>query len=49
MMARLNRAGGWAGDAFKQCNQGAHIAAEGDMESLARDAQKLVRSLVAVP
>lgn len=48
VMRRLNGFGPWAGDAFKQCNQGAHASAEGDMESLARDAQSLVRKLAAL-
>ena len=47
VMGRLRRMGDWAVDSFRQCNQGAHVAAEGDMESLARDTQKLVRALQA--
>jgi hypothetical protein len=33
-MARLNRYGGWAGDAFKRCNEGAHKEYAGDLKTL---------------
>ena len=49
VMARLNRTdrfGSWAGDVFKQCKEGAHTAAEGDLELMLRDAKRLALALL---
>jgi len=34
VMSRLNKYGGWAGDAFKQCNEGTHKEYAGDLQQL---------------
>jgi len=46
VMSRLNRFGGWAGDVFKQCKEGVHTTATGDLELMARDAERLTRELM---
>lgn len=37
--------GGWAGDAFKQCNEGAHKEYAGDLQGLINDTEKLAERL----
>jgi energy-coupling factor transporter ATP-binding protein EcfA2 len=46
VMARLNKFGGWAGDVFKQCKEGAHAAATGDLELMVRDAERLADKML---
>ncbi|MGE0816169.1 MAG: AAA family ATPase [Vicinamibacterales bacterium] len=46
VLPRLNRMGGWAGTAFKACNQGAHESFEGDLEALVQDTSRLAKSLL---
>lgn len=48
VMARINKFGGWAGDAFKQCNEGAHKEFTGDLKQLIRDTEKLAERVVAL-
>ncbi|MEO8682766.1 MAG: hypothetical protein ABI665_27200, partial [Vicinamibacterales bacterium] len=48
VMARLNKYGGWAGDAFKQCNEGAHKEFAGDLQQLIRDTQSLTERVMAL-
>lgn len=47
VLARLRKAGGWAVDAFQDCNRGAHELHDGDMEALYAGARDLARKLVA--
>jgi len=48
VMARLNKFGGWAGDAFKQCNEGAHKEYAGDLQQLINDSEKLAERIQAL-
>ena len=48
VMARVNKFGGWAGDAFKQCNEGAHKEFTGDLKQLINDTEKLAEILTEV-
>ena len=48
VMARLNKIGGWAGDAFKNCKEGAHQEFTGDIQQLIRDAEKLADKVQAL-
>ncbi len=48
VMARLNKYGGWAGDAFKQCNEGAHKEYAGDLKQLINDSEKLAERIQAL-
>lgn len=48
VMARVNKYGGWAGDAFKQCNEGAHKEYAGDVKQLIRDTEKLAERVMAL-
>jgi hypothetical protein len=48
VMARLNKFGGWAGDAFRQCNEGAHKEYAGDLQQLIRDTEKLTERVAAL-
>ena len=41
VMRRLNQYGGWAGDTFKQCNEGAHGAATADLKQLVENTESL--------
>ena len=41
-----NRIGRWAGDVFKECKEGAHQGADGDLMGLIRDAEKLTAKLL---
>ena len=45
VMARLNRIGGWAGVAFKDCEEGAHQEFTGDIQLLIRDTEKLAEKV----
>ena len=47
VMKRLNKFGGWAGDAFKQCNAGAHDSHAGDLEELVANTSRLAKELAA--
>jgi hypothetical protein len=46
VMKRLNKFGGWAGDVFKQCNEGAHKAVEGDIQLMIRDTERLTTAIL---
>jgi hypothetical protein len=46
VMARVNKWGAWAGDAFKQCKDGAHREVSGDLKSLIRDSERLATKLL---
>ena len=46
VMKRLNQFGGWAGDVFKQCNEGTHKAVEGDMQLMIRDTERLTTTIL---
>jgi hypothetical protein len=48
VMSRLNKYGGWAGDAFKNCNEGAHKEYGGDLMQLIRDTEKLTERVAAL-
>jgi hypothetical protein len=48
VMTRLNKYGAWAGDAFKQCNEGAHKEYGGDLQQLIRDTEKLAERVAAL-
>lgn len=48
VMARVNRYGGWAGDAFKQCNEGTHKEFTGDLQMLINDTEKLAERIQAL-
>lgn len=48
VMARLNRIGGWAGDVFKDCKEGAHQEFTGDIQNLIRDTEKLADKVQAL-
>ncbi len=48
VMTRLNKYGSWAGDAFKQCNEGAHKEFAGDLQQLIRDTEKLADRVMAL-
>jgi recombinational DNA repair ATPase RecF len=45
VMKKLNQIGSWAGDVFRQCKEGTHKAAEGDLNLMINDAEKLARKL----
>ena len=45
-MKRLNQFGGWAGDVFKQCKEGAHKAVAGDMQLMIRDTERLTAKIL---
>lgn len=45
VMARMNKYGTWAGDAFKQCNEGAHKEYAGDLKQLINDTEKLAERI----
>ncbi|SIN35677.1 AAA family ATPase [Micromonospora cremea] len=45
VLGRLNRFGGWAGDAFQACKQGVHKPGTFDLEVLVRDCRRLVEEL----
>ena len=47
-LARVNKFGGWAGDAFKQCNEGAHKEYAGDLKILINDTEKLAERIQAL-
>ena len=47
-LARVNKFGGWAGDAFKQCNEGAHKEYAGDLKTLIDDTEKLAERIQAL-
>ena len=46
VMSRLNRFGGWAGDVFKKCKDGAHQEIEGDVRLVIEDAEKLAAKIL---
>lgn len=48
VMARLNKYGGWAGDAFKSCKEGAHKEFVGDLKQLIRDTEKLAERVMVL-
>lgn len=48
VMARVNKFGTWAGDAFKQCNEGAHKEYAGDLKMLIDDTEKLADRIGAL-
>ena len=48
VMARLNKFGGWAGDAFKGCKEGAHQEFAGDIQQLIKDTEKLTERVHAL-
>lgn len=48
VMARLNKFGGWAGDAFKGCKEGAHQEYAGDIQLLMNDSERLVERIQAL-
>lgn len=43
---RLNGIGRWATDVYAQANKGAHVAHEGDLETFARQAERLSKELL---
>lgn len=45
VLKRLNKIGKWAGDAFKDCNSGAHDPHTGDLELLVTDSGRLAEAL----
>jgi hypothetical protein len=45
---RLNKYGSWAGDAFKQCNEGTHKEYGGDVKQLIKDTEKLTERVAAL-
>ena len=49
VMARLNRFGPWAGDAFKLCKEGAHQEVHADLMGLIRDTEKLTGRILELP
>ena len=46
VMNRLNQWGGWAGDAFKIVNKGAHAGYSGDLSRLARHVQSMCEKVL---
>jgi recombinational DNA repair ATPase RecF len=48
VMTRVNKYGVWAGDAFKQCNEGAHKEFAGDLQLLIKDTTKLTERVMAL-
>ncbi|MDP2322027.1 MAG: hypothetical protein Q8O42_22145 [Acidobacteriota bacterium] len=48
VMARLNRFGGWAGDAFKGCKEGTHQEFAGDIQLLIKDTERLTERVQAL-
>ena len=48
VMTRLNKFGGWAGDVFKQCNEGAHKEYAGDLQQLISDTERLTEKFEAL-
>ena len=48
VMARVNKYGPWAGDAFKQCNEGTHKEFAGDLQQLIKDTTKLTERVMAL-
>jgi hypothetical protein len=47
VMKRLNKFGKWAGDAFRDCNAGAHDGHAGDLEELVTNTSRLAKELAA--
>ena len=47
-MARINKYGTWAGDAFRPCNEGAHKEYAGDLKQLINDSEKLAERIEAL-
>lgn len=45
VLTRLNKLGGWAGDTFKECNQGAHHGFNGDLLDLVKRSGNLIDRL----
>lgn len=48
VMARLNKIGRWAGNAFKDCKEGAHQEFAGDIQLLIKDSERLVERIQAL-
>jgi ABC-type Mn2+/Zn2+ transport system ATPase subunit len=48
VMSRLNKYGGWAGDAFKQCNEGTHKEYAGDLQQLINHTGDLAERIQAL-
>jgi len=48
VMARLNKFGGWAGDAFKGCKEGTHQEFAGDIQLLIKDTERLTERVQAL-
>jgi hypothetical protein len=48
VMARLNKFGPWAGDAFRAVNEGAHKEYAGDLQQLINDTEKLTERVEAL-
>ena len=46
VMKRLNQFGGWAGDVFKQCKDGAHDGVAGDLRRLIDDTERLAGKIL---
>jgi hypothetical protein len=46
VLKRLNLFGRWAGDVFQELKEGAHTASTGNLELMARDAERLTRELL---
>ena len=49
VLARLNKFGKWAGDAFMACKEGAHEAHTGDLETLIDASYKLATQVRGLP
>ena len=45
VMGRLNKFGGWAGDAFKICKEGVHAGFAGDLRGLIDDSERLAAKI----
>ena len=45
VMSRLNQFGKWAGDLFKNCNEGTHKGFAGDLQGMIRDTERLAVTL----
>jgi recombinational DNA repair ATPase RecF len=48
VLRRLNQFGPWAGDAFQQCNKGAHGGASGDLKDLIKNTDSLCDQILAL-
>ena len=48
VMPRLNQWGGWAGDVFKACNQGAHEKYGGDLFKMVKDTEQLCKKMLSI-